>query len=200
MVCMYSFFSSLDNNLNSVSRNNQIMTVLFCFLFVPFLRFLFIFLMRSLSSINPSSYGLFRPKPERERERHVTNQSLATRVCWYECTQRLLCVTEMHGGGWGGHNIAENKPYRSTSVKMDQFTEWDKQKRQRIKPRGRHVSSFPTRSLIFKCFGNFPLSVSGETKRPETGCFSPWKSLWKFANSWVSLYCEPRQKQSCVKA
>lgn len=30
---------------------------------VPFLRFLFIFLMRSLSSINPSSYGLFRPKP-----------------------------------------------------------------------------------------------------------------------------------------
>lgn len=42
------------------------------FLFVPFLRFLFIFLMRSLSSIAPSSYGLFRPKPGgRAAERDV---------------------------------------------------------------------------------------------------------------------------------
>lgn len=66
------------------------------FLRVPFLRFLFIFLMRSLSSIAPSSYGLFRPRPGDKHDK--TNSASVTkykRVCVCVCGGQG-CRTQAH--------------------------------------------------------------------------------------------------------
>lgn len=59
------------------------------FLFIPFRRFLFIFLMRSLSSIAPSSYGLFRPKPGERASRRDVERSVE-RVAYQSLTTKAV--------------------------------------------------------------------------------------------------------------
>lgn len=63
-------------------------------MFLPFRRFLFIFLIKSLSSIVPSSYGLFKPRPKGvETQRKA--QSPATRDVYIKMN---FCATQTQEG------------------------------------------------------------------------------------------------------
>lgn len=103
------------------SRTNQVTTLPLFFLsspLVPFLRFLFIFLMRSLSSIAPSSYGRFRPRPgEKARREEQSCWSITGyERCLHEHAQSHLCVRQRE-------REANMGQYVRTSIKMDKLAD-----------------------------------------------------------------------------